>query len=57
MYVIFIGRMGCGVSRSLASARRRARKMAREEAGWYGTVRWRIVDEAGRIVADGIEAA
>jgi methionine-rich copper-binding protein CopC len=49
--------MGFGTSRSLESARRRARRMAQEEAGTYGTVQWRVVDADGRTVANGIENA
>lgn len=56
-YAIYVGRMGMGTSRSLASARRRARRAAREEVAWYGTVRWAVRDQAGRVVADGIESA
>lgn len=56
-YAIYVGRMGMGTSRSLASARRRARRAAREEAVWYGMVRWAVHDASGRLVADGIETA
>lgn len=56
-YTLWVGRMGVGTARSLASARRRARAAARQEVGWYGTVRWFVRDASGRVLADGVEVA
>lgn len=56
-YTIWVGRIGVGTSRSLPSARRRARRAAEEEARWTGTARWTVLDEQGRAVADGIVTA
>lgn len=53
-YSIWLGGIGIGSSRSLTSAKRRARRAAMEEVTWYGTVRWTVRDRDGRIVADGI---
>jgi hypothetical protein len=53
MYEVRVGKMSWGTFRTLTEAAQYAAKAAAEEVGYYGTIRWRIVDRrTGKVVRD-----